>query len=336
MYKWYRKSAVCYAFLEDVEPPSRRRVNRDQFKSSRWFTRGWTLQELLAPLDLRFYSHGWSLLGDRTALADLVTQATGIERRFLLYTADHASAAKKMSWAAHRNTSRIEDIAYCLMGLFGVNMPLLYGEGNKAFVRLQQEIARTTGDHSIFAWGKPFKLEPFLHPPPKPRQTIRPGIPASPIKWDRETMRRREEEAARIPIADPERTFGLFAESPRDFEHCGNIDPLFGLEGMGTPPVVFGKNVRIGLPVVPGNFSARDVQRIPWLRGVTVALLGCEVDGDYVALLLRPEAERYYMRSRNPILVPVTDKTDDWRNLQSCVRTLVIKDFETIEVLPLK
>lgn len=335
MYKWYRNSAVCYAFLGDVDPPSRLRVNRDQFKNSRWFTRGWTLQELLAPLDLRFYSHDWSLLGDREKLADLVTEVTGIERRFVLYGPTGASAAKKMSWAALRKTTRTEDIAYCLMGLFGINMPLLYGEAEKAFIRLQQEVARATGDHSIFAWGKPFNLERFLHPPPKPRRTIKPARNPH-IELPQMTTREADEAAAKIPIARDERKFGLFAESPRYFEHCGNVDSVFECERMDTPLVVYGKSVRIGLPVLSGVFTARDMERIPWLEFATVALLSCQVEGEDVALVLRPAVRdpRCHMRSRNPIIVHFTNEMVGGRTLQECMRMLIIKDMDSIEVHP--
>jgi hypothetical protein len=130
------------------------------------------LQELIAPANVRFYSHGWVDLGTRAELASIIFQATGIEQSLLndtttgnTVTGHHSelqlhsqSVAKRMSWAARRQTTRIEDEAYCLMGLFGVNMPLLYGEGRRAFIRLQEQIARTWNDESLLAWSVPYNV----------------------------------------------------------------------------------------------------------------------------------------------------------------------------------
>ena len=148
MYRWYRKSKNCFAYLEDVSID-----DMDQFGSSRWFTRGWTLQELLAPERLYFYDKRWTRLGSKKSLREAITLATKIPESILENNPlVGISAAAKMSWASERQTSRIEDTAYCLMGLFDVNMPLLYGEGSKAFTRLQHEIVKDRDDESIFAW----------------------------------------------------------------------------------------------------------------------------------------------------------------------------------------
>ncbi|KAG8526418.1 uncharacterized protein KY384_000011 [Bacidia gigantensis] len=163
MYKWYRDARVCYAYLVDVSlPPSKDAGNgldeipglEAAFIASRWFRRGWTLQELLAPKVVVFYDQAWKSIGARHELQSSVTKATGIsEVQF-----DHAlsaSIAQKFSWASRRQTQRIEDMAYCLLGLFNVSMPLLYGEGDRAFRRLQEEILKVTYDESIFAWEPP-------------------------------------------------------------------------------------------------------------------------------------------------------------------------------------
>ena len=147
MYRWYRSSKECYVYLEDVSIG-----DMDQFGSSRWFTRGWTLQELLAPRELYFYDKRWINLGSKHSLCKVVALATNIPE-ICLWVFDHVSVAAIMSWASKRQTSRIEDIAYCLMGLFDVNMPLLYGEGSKAFTRLQHEIVKNKDDESIFTWN---------------------------------------------------------------------------------------------------------------------------------------------------------------------------------------
>ncbi|KAB5554709.1 hypothetical protein GE09DRAFT_914867, partial [Coniochaeta sp. 2T2.1] len=156
MFDWYALSDACLAYLDDVPSQS----PRSAFCGSRWFTRGWTLQELLAPPDVRFYDKNWAFLGLRSAMTDQVTRATGIDATFLEPTSpaiareklDGASIAMRMSWLSTRETTRAEDLAYCMLGIFGINMPLLYGEGIKAFQRLQEEIIRATNDMTLFCW----------------------------------------------------------------------------------------------------------------------------------------------------------------------------------------
>ncbi|KAL6866994.1 ankyrin repeat-containing domain protein [Trichoderma novae-zelandiae] len=146
MYQWYGEAEVCYGYLADV--PS-----TVGFAESRWFTRGWTLQELIAPETMIFLDEAWNELGTRETLKQEISTRTGIPLSVLSGSDLQAmSIAQKMSWAASRKTSRSEDRAYCLMGIFGINMPLLYGEGERAFMRLQEEIMKVTDDDSIFAW----------------------------------------------------------------------------------------------------------------------------------------------------------------------------------------
>lgn len=157
MYAWYQGAEVCYAILDEV--PGRNAANFEvQFKACDWFERGWTLQELLVPKDVVFFgrlSEGtWDMLGNRGSLQDLISSRTGIPTEYLrgsgnLHT---ANIAQKMSWVAERKTTKPEDIAYCLLGLFSVNMPLIYGEGPRAFIRLQEEIVKISDDQTIFAW----------------------------------------------------------------------------------------------------------------------------------------------------------------------------------------
>lgn len=158
MYTWYQDSAVCYAFLNDVsdmdttDPEFERQITE-----SKWFTRGWTLQELIAPKQLDFYSKNWNRLGSKLEgrLSDLVSERAGIDKSYLCREKDlsEASIAHKMSWMSKRTTSRIEDSAYCMLGIFDISMPLLYGEGKRAFVRLQEELLRSYYDHTIFCWS---------------------------------------------------------------------------------------------------------------------------------------------------------------------------------------
>lgn len=162
MFQWYKKATVCYAYLSDLDPISSSTPSSfyEAAKSCHWFTRGWTLQELIAPRILRFYDCGWQPRGTRDALSRDIEAITGIDYSVLLgphhpeYVAPaEYSVADRMSWASSRNTKRTEDIAYCLLGLFDVNMPLIYGEGIGAFRRLQEAIMRNSNDLSILAWG---------------------------------------------------------------------------------------------------------------------------------------------------------------------------------------
>lgn len=128
------------------------------FSKSRWFQRGWTLQELIAPQCLEFFNHAWQPLGERDMKRlHSVTERTAISpevfgnRRALR----EVPIARRMSWMAHRQTTRKEDEAYCLLGIFGVNMPLLYGEEDMAFVRLQEELIRRLPDNSVLIFSKP-------------------------------------------------------------------------------------------------------------------------------------------------------------------------------------
>ncbi|KAE9375134.1 HET-domain-containing protein [Stipitochalara longipes BDJ] len=150
MYQWYKDSAVCYAYLADV------RNSPDvisQFRRSRWFTRGWTLQELLAPSRIKFFDCNWSDIGNKADYMKEISEITGIDL-YALAGGDlqNLSVARRMSWAASRQTTRLEDIAYCLLGIFQISMPLLYGEGARAFQRLQEAIMNYTPDQSLFAW----------------------------------------------------------------------------------------------------------------------------------------------------------------------------------------
>ncbi|KAF5368645.1 hypothetical protein D9758_002389 [Tetrapyrgos nigripes] len=157
MDQYYRNSEVCYVYLADAPSAEDPRDMESGFRRSRWFKRGWTLQELLAPRYCVFLGKDWEEIGTRWSLRDAISALTRIPTRvFEDGDTTRYSIAQKMSWAAFRETTRPEDQAYCLMGLFGVNMPPLYGEGCvKAFMRLQQEIIKVSDDRSIFAWIAP-------------------------------------------------------------------------------------------------------------------------------------------------------------------------------------
>ncbi|KAI1169964.1 heterokaryon incompatibility protein-domain-containing protein [Nemania sp. FL0916] len=156
MFSWYEKANVCYVYLDDVSSqPLGRSDEIDLLKKSRWFTRGWTLQELIAPDHVLFFSNDWVMLGTKKALSSSISEKTGIDRLCLSKEKrlHEYSIAQRMSWAANRQTTREEDIAYSLLGMFNINMPLLYGEGKNAFRRLQEEITKASDDHSIFTFN---------------------------------------------------------------------------------------------------------------------------------------------------------------------------------------
>ncbi|KAI6141592.1 hypothetical protein BKA82DRAFT_4200189 [Pisolithus tinctorius] len=173
-YKWLWNDTCCIdkrssSELSEAINSIFRWYRNAQVKFSRsngwpeWFIRGWTLQELIAPKHLEFFDKDWRYISNKRRLAPMLERITRILREVLKdgMAAKRLSVGQIMSWAADRKTTRVEDRAYSLLGLFGVNMPMLYGEGKKAFQRLQLEIIRVSNDHSIFAW--------------KPRSETRPG-----------------------------------------------------------------------------------------------------------------------------------------------------------------
>jgi hypothetical protein len=148
MYQWYKESTVCYVYLKDTD-------TLEQILEDEWFDRGWTLQELVALTRVEFYNKYWKHLGSKTDLKQQNHERTGISLALLENTArlQDFSIAERLFWAANRVTTEVEDRAYSLFGVFDVNLPMLYGEVEKAFLRLQEEIVKTSNDHSIFSWG---------------------------------------------------------------------------------------------------------------------------------------------------------------------------------------
>ena len=161
MFMYYRDSAVCYVYLHDFwkkglqsSQKTKAESLREHLRLCEWFTRGWTLQELIAPSTVIFFDRSWSHFGDKRDLADDLSYITRVNASLLKGTKslEKFSCAQKMSWAALRKTKRPEDRAYSLFGLFGITMPTLYGEGHEAFRRLQEAILIRSPDHTLFAW----------------------------------------------------------------------------------------------------------------------------------------------------------------------------------------
>ncbi|OAL39280.1 hypothetical protein AYO20_01598 [Fonsecaea nubica] len=148
MFHWYQEAQKCYVFLSDVSAHKRDNTGNVQiwestFRTSRWFTRGWTLQELLAPRRVEFYSRESVRLGDKTTLGPIISNITGIPGTALSgKSLEEFTPQERMRWASGRETKKTEDKAYCLLGIFNVSMPIIYGEGDIAFDRLKDEIAK--------------------------------------------------------------------------------------------------------------------------------------------------------------------------------------------------
>jgi ankyrin repeat domain-containing protein 50 len=148
MFRWYQKAQKCYVYLSDVpsyisnEDGELSRRWKPNFRQSRWFTRGWTLQELISPKSVEFFSEEGELLGRKESLAHLLHEITGIPVNVLLgESLSDYSVTERFSWAAKRQTTRAEDEAYCLLGIFGIHLPVIYGEGRlSAMKRLLNEI----------------------------------------------------------------------------------------------------------------------------------------------------------------------------------------------------
>lgn len=186
MFRWYASAAVCYAYLADLnaedpvdaEPTS-------QFARCRWFTRGWTLQELIAPTTVEFYDRDWTFRGTKATLGQAISTLTHIDHEVLRDSSVLFSLpiARRLCWAAHRRTTRVEDVAYSLMGICNVNMPMLYGEGDKAFIRLQEEIIKETDDLTLFAWQAVVTDQTRSDPHGSPEHSPRGILATSPAEF---------------------------------------------------------------------------------------------------------------------------------------------------------
>ncbi|KAI0369630.1 hypothetical protein BV20DRAFT_342240 [Pilatotrama ljubarskyi] len=283
MYDWYRYAGMCYVFLHDVPPATAAELEArgSAFRHSRWHRRGWTLQELLAPSVVVFLSSEWSIIGTKRTLADLIQAITRIDRNVLTFRRplEEFSVACRMSWAASRETSREEDEAYALMGIFGVNMPTTYGEGRYAFIRLQEEIMKHISDQTIFAWGPvlPEHNFSFHHP-----LTYRPAS-------DRLT------EYFSVSTSSPDQF--LLASSPKDFRYSSGLVSIPWDEFMRllrapseTRPTyaTTSYGVRAHLPLL--GVRARDSHTN---APTCIALLACkDAAGNMMTLLLRSQPQR--------------------------------------------
>ncbi|RDX44660.1 HET-domain-containing protein [Lentinus brumalis] len=264
MFLWYREADECIAFLQDVDETEDPYTKDSRFRKSRWYTRGWTLQELIAPRRLVFVSQNWRVIGTKRSLADLVEEITNVDFDVLTFRRTHArvSVARRMSWAANRETTREEDRAYSLLGIFNVSIATVYGEGDNAFIRLQEEIMKQIPDQSIFAWGPPML---------------------------------RDTSAFSRTVASPGQRHlrALLGLSPDSFASSSEIVPV--------PPETVSK--RLGIKVPPLHFTLTSYgmhARIPMMKApgspsdkpVWLAALACaDGAGNIVTLILQPQTE---------------------------------------------
>lgn len=258
MFNWYEDAQVCYAYLSDVPyisdvPFAIASGLENSFRLSQWFTRGWTLQELLAPHEVDFYDKNWNWIGSKQSLHKLISEITGIHD---LFDFRSACVAQKMSWAATRQTTRIEDQAYCLLGLFGVYMPPLYGEGQNAFFRLQLEIISKTDDDSILAWSD----KPTSYGPRSGQKKIRAYGLVAPINNVLEKPRTLLDNHAMSAelflstVSDHNDAFSLLASSPKCFASCSSI-VRYLWDHSRPPHTMTSKGLSIHVPLVRSLIS---------------------------------------------------------------------------------
>ncbi|KAK4183351.1 hypothetical protein QBC35DRAFT_114727 [Podospora australis] len=303
MFAWYMSASICYAFLHDL-PPLTPDTCWSGITSCRWFTRGWTLQELIAPGSLVFFDSSWAARGTRQSRASEICATTNIDQRILRRDKsddvrgmlEEISVARRMSWASGRETTRIEDQAYCLLGLFDINMPMLYGEGPKAFARLQQEIIETTDDCSVLAWG------------------FRSSLPSS----------RLSSTNLLIQLLPPD-PLSIFAQSPAQFAYAANWAPG-RVDEFNRPAFALGqRGITISLPIVDDPVVGNS--------HIKYAIIGCTYVNPphFLALPLIKatyldantfEEDQEYVRTSScmpiPILASLAEQNAKWSTV--CIR----------------
>ncbi|KAI8972185.1 hypothetical protein BD414DRAFT_220655, partial [Trametes punicea] len=284
MFDWYQYSDVCYVYLHDVPPAATTaELSRDGsfFRESRWFKRGWTLQELLAPTSVLFFSEEWSVLGSKHMLAPLIEKITKIPQDVLTLerSLEEFSVACRMSWAVARDTTRTEDEAYSLMGIFGVKIQTTYGEGRYAFIRLQEEILKNVSDQTIFAWGLSHLDYQFTFERPQDD-----CLPSDMLQTQFD-----------VRISSPYQY--LFASSPKDFRYSSDLVSIPWNEALPERPTYTNTSygIRTRLPLLTVRVDDPQMNAPP-----CIALLACKAEDQahgerYLAIILRAQ----HTRARN-------------------------------------
>ncbi|CAG9939824.1 unnamed protein product [Clonostachys rosea f. rosea IK726] len=317
MYKWYEGSTICFVYLWDVyDKPdhaslSRWPVRTSDVRRSRWFTRGWTLQELIAPRYIEFYTFDWLEIGTKRSLERQISERTGIPWRVLQGESPLVhNVAERMSWASKRVTTRDEDMAYCLMGFFGVNMPLLYGEGSKAFLRLQEQILKQEDDYTIFMWFQSQDSTTYRHSP------LRGAWCSSPADFLRssksDNISNKEISAApespqtaiteRLSRKLPEHNFE--AHCMLDYAKVYRV-PTHEIErcfGVYEPPILASRGIQISLPLMEiKDIGAADTSLIRYEEcsgSLWLAWTCCKIENRLLCLVLDSSGAHCRLDSR--------------------------------------
>ncbi|OHE98624.1 hypothetical protein CORC01_06075 [Colletotrichum orchidophilum] len=299
MFNWYEQAGVCFVYLSDLDYSTYRQPENaapleEALRECRWFTRGWTLQELIAPDNVDFYDKNWHLIGSKLdgSLGPALANVTGINLDILNKTLplESSSVAERMYWASSRVTTRKEDVAYSLMGIFGVNMPLLYGEGMKAFARLQEAILQDTGDHSIFAWHSNY------------------------------------ETSTQEAVFDQHILSSLLAPSPVEFSQFHYLLPLPAFGTTGQQPIqLTNQGIRISMYLEPVNDKGGDGSAADDFY----AVLDCAIQGENgdqcPRIMLRKLAGNQYARVRTGSVCTAIPAPDSTKPGRGSYKTVFVK-----------
>lgn len=272
---WYSNSNICYVYLEDIPDVSKaiypslfsfglQNVGKN-FRHCRWMSRGWTLQELIAPRMVEFYAANWSEIGTKSSLKEDLAKITGIDTRVLDgEPANICNVAERMSWAAWRQTTRVEDMSYCLLGIFGIHMPLLYGEGHRSFMRLQEEILKTTDDLTILARGA-------YHGRGKSFSRLSTSQSLNPLAVGVSDFRVREISGGAYSA------FALEQAWNSSRQYCNKLYPA-------DPPLMLtARGLFVSLQLMQREYGDGKEHVIDWL-----AYLRCRRNGELVCIILKP------------------------------------------------
>ncbi|KAI0714451.1 heterokaryon incompatibility protein-domain-containing protein [Cerioporus squamosus] len=315
MFRYYHLASVCYAYMKDVPSDGELESPLSPFQRCRWHRRGWTLQELLAPRFLIFLSQDWEVLGTKADLAQQLEKVTQIPATVLRFeeTLREVSIARRMSWAAKRETTRVEDEAYCLMGIFGITMPTLYGEGRHAFRRLQEAIMQQYTDTTLFAWEDI---------PPQPRNVHPPDAVADLLS----TLSSDLEEHGDFHIHDEDSY--LFARAPYNFAGADEI--------YYTPPRCTRRLNEIPhcTSSTPHEPRHHELDGVPTFsitpHGILARLLIHEASSSKYAIAYMSWFSRRLQRNLGLLLVPCPHLTDPLRPLYCVFQTMRLISPESV------
>jgi hypothetical protein len=310
MFRWYEQAEICYAYLADVSANDDPMDHGSSFAESRWFTRGWTLQELLAPPNLEFFSTDWNRIGSRSELLDVVSRVCGVDPIFLETDRrleggrrlQQASIAERLSWVSRRETTRTEDMAYCLLGIFGISMALIYGEGRMAFIRLQEEIMKHSDDQTLLAWT-------FAGQKLSRLSLSQPSIFHPVLAWW--ALHKTPTKALHNEDLEGHSNLqsGFFAETPASFTYGGDFVPC-DVGEQGSEFSVTNKGLRITLPISRGPSP--------------YALLQCRAKNDPTTMLavpLVPLQGNRYARGKQNLGFVAHDTWSKWQKREIYLST---------------